>query len=479
MTRCAVPRATCGSPEPAAGRAPVLPEGASAFPVIAPTGVALGEGRTATAVSNPVTRAHGATGSQRVVGPSSVVGSARLSAALRDGLDELDTGPECACGRVAGVGSQLHDLLSRHVAAGTVPGAVALLDAAGGVELVAAGEASVGGGSMPVDAITRIQSMTKLISAVAALRLVEAGRLELDQGLVPWLPEIAGRQVLRAPTAALDDTAPAVREITLRHLLTNRSGYGTAMEDSPLREAMLDNGTETGPKPLAMGADEWLRRLADLPLAFQPGEGWRYHHSFSVLGILISRVTGRPLGEHLAEDLFGPLGMTDTASWVPREKLDRLPAAYRHGGAGLVETEPAGGGFYAGPPPFDVSHGELVSTAADYHRLLRMLADGGVADGRRLISTDHLRQLASDQVPAACKTPESFVPGFWEGTGWGYGVSIQIEGERRGRYGWAGGQGTDFLVDRDGTIGILLTQVEMGAEMWPMLEEFQNLHEPS
>jgi CubicO group peptidase (beta-lactamase class C family) len=94
-----------------------------------------------------------------------------------------------------------------------------------------------------------------------------------------------------------------------------------------------------------------------------PGRGWRYHHSFGLLGILITRVTGRPLGEHLAEDLFGPLGMADTALWVPENKLDRLPAAYRHDDDGLVETEPAGGGFYAGPPSFEVSHGELVSTA--------------------------------------------------------------------------------------------------------------------
>ena len=137
-----------------------------------------------------------------------------------------------------------------------------------------------------------------------------------------------------------------------------------ALVDSPLQQAMAENGTEAGPEPLSLGAEEWLTRLAELPLAFQPGEGWRYHHSFSVLGILLARLTGRPLGEHLAEDLFGPLGMTDTALWVPEEKLDRLPAAYRHGEDGLVETEPAGGGFYAGPPPFDVSHGELVSTAA-------------------------------------------------------------------------------------------------------------------
>ena len=198
-----------------------------------------------------------------------------------------------------------------------------------------------------------------------------------------------------------------------------------------------------------------------------------------MLGILISRVTGRPLGEHLAEDIFGPLGMTDTALWVAEGKLDRLPAAYRHGDEGLEETEPAGGGFYAGPPPFDVSHGELVSTAADYHRFTRMLAEGGRASGQPMISPDHLQQMSSDQVPAAGKTADSFFPGFWDRTGWGFGVAVKTEGPQRGRFGWSGGQGTDFFIDPDGTVGILLTQVEMGADIWPLLEQFQAMHEPS
>ncbi|HEV2927276.1 MAG TPA: serine hydrolase domain-containing protein, partial [Propionibacteriaceae bacterium] len=342
--------------------------------------------------------------------------------------------------------SVLEDLLRRHVEAGTVPGAVALLGS-GDEPVVAVGVAAVGGGPMRDDAIMRIQSMTKPITSVAALRQVEAGRLGLDQILEEWLPELADRRVLSNPTAALDDTVPARRAITLRHLLTNSSGFGMALVSSPLQQAMIDNGTEAGPDPPSLSAEEWLTRLAELPLAFQPGEGWRYHHSFSVLGILIARLTGRPLGEHLAEDLFAPLGMTDTALWVPEEKLDRLPAAYRHDGDGLLEIEPAGGGFYAGPPPFDVSHSELVSTVRDFHRFTQMLTAGSRVDGEPMISADHLRQMTSDQVPAENKSPESFFPGFWDGMGWGFGVGVQTEGPRRGRYGWSGGQGTDFFVD--------------------------------
>ncbi len=373
----------------------------------------------------------------------------------------------------------LRELLVRHVDAGTIPGGVAVLGA-GHADVVTAGVASIGGGPMGEDAIMRIQSMTKAITSVAALRLVEAGRLELDQSLLSWLPELADRQVLRDPAAELDDTVPARRAITLRDLLTNTCGYGMVTEASPLGQAMAANGTEAGPEPPAMGADEWLRRLTELPLAFQPGEGWRYHHSFAVLGILISRVTGRPLGQHLAEDVFGPLGMADTALWVAEGKLDRLPAAYRHGDEGLVQIEPAGGGFYAGPPSFDVSHGELVSTARDYHRFARMLAEGGRVNGHPVISPDHLRQMTSDQVPAACKTEDSFFfPRFWDGTGWGFGVAVKTAGPQRGRFGWSGGSGTDFFVDPDGTVGILLTQVEMGEHMSPLVAEFQALHEPS
>jgi CubicO group peptidase (beta-lactamase class C family) len=362
----------------------------------------------------------------------------------------------------------IRQLLDKYIAAGTIPGAVAVV---GGddAEVVAAGVASLGGAPMRPDAIMRIQSMTKVVTAVAALRLVGAGRIGLDSIVVEWLPELADRSVLRAPTAALDDTVAADRDITLRHLLTNTSGYGMALQESPLQQAMIDNGTDAGPEPTPFGADEWLRRLAELPLTFQPGEGWRYHHSFSLLGILISRLTGRPLGEHLAADLFDPLDMPDTALCVPTDNLDRLPAAYRPTDDGLVETEPAGGGFYAGPPSVDVSHGELVSTARDFHRFIRALVAG------TLISPEHLELLRTDQVSEACKTPESFFPGFWSIMGWGFGVAVQTQGEHNGRFGWSGGQGTDFFADPDGRVAVLLTQVEMGPALFPLIGEFQTI----
>ncbi len=303
---------------------------------------------------------------------------------------------------------------------------------------------------------------------------MESGDLGLDQPVEEWLPELARRRVLTSPTAALDDTVAAERPITVRHLLTNTSGYGMILTVSPLQRAMAADGTEVGSEPPAFGAAEWLRRLGELPLAFQPGEGWRYHHSFGVLGILLARATGRPLGDHLASEIFGPLGMVDTGLWVPAAKVRRLPAAYRHGPHGLVETEPAKGGFYAGPPPFDIDHGELVSTARDFYRFCRALAGGA-----GLISDEHRVQLAVDQVPERCKTPDSFFfPEFWEDTGWGFGVGVQVGERHRGRYGWSGGLGTNFFIDPDGTVGVLLTQVEIGAELAPLIDDFQALRSP-
>jgi CubicO group peptidase (beta-lactamase class C family) len=363
--------------------------------------------------------------------------------------------------------SELRNLLQRYVDRGAVPGAVAALGK-DDPEIVAVGSLAVGGPTMPSDAIVRIQSMTKVITAVVVLRLVERGDVDLDESVVPWLPELADRRVLTSPTAPLTDTRPATRDITLRHLLTNTSGYGMIFQPSPLQEAMVENGTEAGPEPPSFGADEWLARLAKLPLVGDPGDAWRYHHSFGVLGILLARLTGQRI-EHVVVDELRDFGLWDTHFYVRGGQHHRLPAAYRHGPDGLVETEPAGGGFYARPPAFDIGHGELVSTAADFHRFARLLASG------ELTSLYHLRLLSTDQVPARCKTENSFFPGFWDGLGWGFGVAVRTGGAHAGRYGWSGGLGTDFFVDPDGTVGVLLTQVEMGPEVFPLIGEFAEL----
>ncbi|WGW10469.1 serine hydrolase domain-containing protein [Saxibacter everestensis] len=361
----------------------------------------------------------------------------------------------------------LHDTLARHVGAGTMPGAVATIGAQ--CEPVAVGHAAPGGEPLRTDAIFRIQSMTKSITAVAALRLVQDGVIALDDPVANWLPELAESRVLVRPDAPLEETRPARRPITVRHLLTNQSGYGVMTTDSPLRQAMIDAGVEAGAEPVDRGAQDWLEALAALPLAFEPGGAWRYHHSFGLLGILLGRVTDRSTQDVLDATVFEPVGMPDTGFIVPLEQAHRLPAAFRHGADGLEQSEPAGAGFYVEPAPFDVSHSELVSTLADYHAFLRALVDG------RLIGPDLRDDLRRDQVDAAAKTSDSFFPGFWENTGWGYGVSVVTDGAHRGRFGWSGGLGTDFFVEPDGTICIFMTQVEMDERIFALLAELQGL----
>lgn len=362
-------------------------------------------------------------------------------------------------------------LLSRAVADGIVPGGV--IAHGHDPQPVAAGAMSVGGPPMPADAIFRIQSMTKLVTAIAALRLVEQDVLALDSPVAAWLPELAAPRVLTHPEAPLSDTEPLRSPITLRHLLTNTCGYGMILQDTQLAREMTVRGVEAGPLPPPLGADDWIAALASLPLVGRPGEVWRYHHSFGLLGILLSRISGATAGEHLAETLLDPLGMADTGYFVPREKADRLPAFSQVDGEQLVEAEPLGGGFHIGEPPYDVSHGELLSTAGDYLRLLRALRDG------ELLGPEHLRMLRTDQVQPVAKQPEAFFPGFWEQTSWGFGLAVVTGGPHRGRCSWSGGAGTDFFLDPDGTLGLLLTQVEMGGRITPLLEAYGELSAPA
>lgn len=363
--------------------------------------------------------------------------------------------------------SALQRLLGRHVEQGTIPGAVASL----GHELkpVGVGPAEPGGPPIRTDAIFRIQSMTKPITAVAALRLVEQGAIALDEPIERWMPELADRRVLTHPTASLSDTVAAVRPITLRHLLTNQSGYGVIATESPLQAALHDAGLAPSNEPVDRGADAWLAAVSKLPLAHQPGEGWRYHLSYQLLGILLGRISDASTVEVLRREIFDVVGMPDTGFRVPDSESHRLVPAFRRTPDGLQLVEGAGSGFHTGPAPFDESHAELVSTLADYHAFARALVDG------KLLSAQTLAQLTTDQVDASAKTPDSFYPGFWDGTGWSYGVQITTEGPYQGRIGWAGGFGTGFFIDPDGTISILMINVEMDEQIMMLLDELQHV----
>ena len=221
---------------------------------------------------------------------------------------------------------RMHRVLSGYVERKEMPGLVALVSRHDDVHVETLGTLSFGNPApMRRDTIFRVASIVKPITAAAAMILVEECKLRLDDSIEPWLPELAYRRVLKSVSSQLDETVPALRAITVRDLLTYRMGFGSvmAMPDTyPIQKLIREYriGGDGPPRPaLAPGPEEWPQKLGSLPLIAQPGERWMYHVSGDVLGVLISRVSGKPFSTFLRERLFEPLGMKDTAFHVPPE----------------------------------------------------------------------------------------------------------------------------------------------------------------
>ncbi|MFD4671814.1 serine hydrolase domain-containing protein [Lentzea sp. NPDC058450] len=304
----------------------------------------------------------------------------------------------------------------------TVPASAALIARGGDVEFAAVGESR--------DAVFPIASITKPIVATAAALLVRDGDIGLDDPIVRWLPELDSPQVVRTLTSEIDDVVPAVRPITVRHLLTSRSGWGFTADFSLPATAKLFEEAHLHGRPDLPAPDEWLKRLATVPLLHQPGEGWVYNTAYDVLGVLIDRATGS-LPTFLADRFYTPLGMTGT-SFVS----DVLPS----GAGGLQST-----------------------------------VDDLLAFHRHLLTGDLLPQLATDTTSAAEREAAEI---FLEGQGWGWGGSVDIA--RRdpwnvpGRYGWVGGSGTAaHVIPATGTITVLLTRTAMTSPTpTPIMRDF-------
>jgi CubicO group peptidase (beta-lactamase class C family) len=330
----------------------------------------------------------------------------------------------------------LQELLETAVESGAVPGAAALVARGEDVEVSAVGE-------LEPESIVRIASITKPITAAAVMLLVDDGLVGLDDPIARWLPELTSPSVVRTPQSTIDDVVPAGRPITVEDVLTFRAGWGFPSDFTlpavlELFEKLPVFGTRETP-------DEWLATLAQVPMLRQPGDAWLYNTCSDLQGVLIARVSGQSLPEFLAERIFEPLGMSDTAFHVPAEKHDRLPPD--HG----PDLAPIDDGLWTEPPIFPSGSGGLVSTLADWHRFGRMLLGdgGGILSPKsvRLMMTDHLTQEQRDASTL-----------FLEGAGWGFGGAVAADG----RYGWVGGTGTAaHVAPATGTIGILLTQVRM------------------
>ncbi|MEU6085560.1 serine hydrolase domain-containing protein [Streptomyces sp. NPDC047085] len=371
----------------------------------------------------------------------------------------------------------LHDTLRRYVDDGTVPGAVALVARGDDVEVVTVGHADTGRTApMARDSLFRIASITKPVTAAAVLMLVEEGRIGLDDPVDAWLPELAKPLVVRTPSSPPDDLVPAVRPITVEDLLSSRTGWGFPSDFSLPAVGALFEVQKDGRAPQACPApDTWLAALARVPLLYQPGEAWLYHTSSDLQGVLIARVSGRSLPEFLAERVFEPLGMRDTAFEVPAGRRDRFTTSYRPGADGTLEVADTPDGEWSRLPAFPSGGGGLVSTADDYLSFARMLLAGGEAGGRRLLTPTSVSRMTSNHLSARQREIGRL---FLEGQGWGYGAQVDVMPDQPwnvpGRYGWVGGTGTTaHLVPATGTVALLLTQVYMANPTpTPLMRDF-------
>jgi CubicO group peptidase (beta-lactamase class C family) len=368
--------------------------------------------------------------------------------------------------------ARLREVMAGHVERGAMPGLIALVARGGRAHVEVIGTKAFGDADpMPRDAIFRIASLTKPITAVAAMALVDDGTLALDAAVDRWLPELADRQVLRSLDADLDDTVPADRAITVEDLLTFRMGFGAVMvppDTYPIQSAEAELHLSTlGPPwpPPPFGPDEWIRRFATLPLMYQPGEQWLYNTGAQVMGILVERASGLPFETFLRDRIFDPLGMADTGFSVAPDRRHRLTTAYAPDpGSGRLDVlDGADDSWWSDPPEFSNGAGWLVSTVDDYWAFVEMLVHRGIPDGRRILSEASVELMIRDRLSPSQREASRLFLG--EGGSWGLGLSVpaadRAPGARAG-IGWDGGTGTTWRSDLDaGLTGILFTQRAM------------------
>ena len=366
---------------------------------------------------------------------------------------------------------RMHDVMTGYVERGEVPGLVTLVSRRGEVHIDAIGTLAYED-SDPIrrDTIFRISSMTKPITAVATMILMEECKIRLDEPVDRLLPELAGRQVLKHLDGRLDDTVPANRPITVRDLLTFRMGFGQMMappDAYPILKVANEKQIGMGPpSPDTLPApDEWIRRLGQLPLMHQPGEMWMYNTGSDVLGVLIARASGQQLEAFLRERIFEPLGMKDTGFSVPSHKLDRLATSYwtNFVSRKIEVYDDAKGSQWSRPPAFPSGAGGLVSTIDDYLAFGQMMLNQGRHSGERILSRLSVETMTTDQLTPEQKAVSGLVPGDFDNLGWGFGMSVVTRRDDvaavPGRYGWDGGMGTSWYSDpREEMVTILMTQ---------------------
>ncbi|MHA6792646.1 serine hydrolase domain-containing protein [Pseudonocardia bannensis] len=339
--------------------------------------------------------------------------------------------------------------------------------------------------SVEADTLWRIYSMTKPITSVAALMLYERGALELTDPVSRYIPSFADLRVYKAGSALNPATVPATEPVRVWHLLTHTAGLTYGFHHAhPVDEMYRLKGFEFGgPRGMDLAAtcDAW----ATLPLLFQPGTEWNYSVATDVLGRVVEVASGKSLDEFFAQEIFTPLGMTETAFSVAEGDRDRLAALYvpRPGG-GLVRNTSLAEAITR-PPSMLSGGGGLVSTAHDYHRFTQMLAGGGELDGERLLGPRTVRYMTRNHLPGGADLQEFGRPIFAEssfaGVGFGLGFSVVVDPlagkalTSTGEFAWGGLASTAFFIDPAEEITAMFFTQLMPSSTYPVRSQLRTL----
>jgi CubicO group peptidase (beta-lactamase class C family) len=396
--------------------------------------------------------------------------------------------PESAGMSKAGLDRTEAHLKNRYIDAGRFPGTQLLVYRRGKVVHSAVqGFADVERKS-PVkdDTIFRIYSMTKPLTTVAFMMLVEEGRVALDEPVVKYIPEWKNLGVFVAGTAPNFLTRPLSRPMLIVDLLRHTSGltYGFQMRsnvDAAYREAKIGEVEKAGT------LEGMIEGLAKIPLEFSPGEAWNYSVATDVLGYLVGKISGVPFEQFLKARILEPLGMSDTDFHVPADKAHRFAACYNADvktASFTLQDDPKTSSFLS-PPSLISGGGGLCSTAADYLTFCRALINGGEIGGVRLLGPKTLHLMTSNHLPGGVDLPalsrSLFSEAAYHGIGFGLGFSVTMEPAKtlipgsRGEYAWGGAATTSFWIDpAEELIAIFMTQV-LPSSAYPLRRELRTL----
>jgi CubicO group peptidase (beta-lactamase class C family) len=346
------------------------------------------------------------------------------------------------------------------------------------------------------DTIFRIYSMTKPITSVAFMMLVEQGLVALDEPVHKYIPEWKNLGVFQAGTAPAFMTRPPARPVQIVDLLRHTSGltYGF-QQRSNVDAAYRDK--QIGTIELVGTLDSMIAGLAEIPLEFSPGEAWNYSVSTDVIGYLVGKISGIPFNQFLKDRIFRPLGMHDTDFFVPAEKAHRLAACYNATAGGMLSfqshsarrsltlhDDPATSSFLS-PPSFISGGGGLCSTASDYLTFCRALLNGGELGGVRLLGPKTLALMTTNHLPGNRDLPEMsrsmFAEATYSGIGFGLGFSVTMDPAKTliagspGEYAWGGAATTSFWIDPvEELITIFMTQV-IPSTAYPVRRELRTM----